>query len=113
MDWRAEAACGGVDAPERFDAPVHQRASRQLRRTAAQLIAQFCDRCPVKSDCLQDAIDTHASGIRGGRLIVLEHGSISAYNRHKKAGEPACDACLEAAAAYGRDRCHPIQPKEA
>jgi hypothetical protein len=108
--WRERAACAGVERPERFDAPSTWRISTEVEAAAGTLIAQFCARCPVAKACLDDALATHATGIRGGRLITTEHGSISAYNRHKKAGEDACAECLEAARAYGADRRDPILP---
>lgn len=39
------------------------------------------------------------------------HGTPGAYQRHIKAGENACDACLAARATYTRDRRAGLVPK--
>lgn len=105
--WPRYAACAGAP-PQLFDAPRRTVPTAEDRRAADTVIIRYCNRCPVRQDCLDDAIATRATGVRGGLLLTREHGSITAYNNHKKAGEEACPECLEAAAAYTRDRRDPI-----
>lgn len=102
--WRDRAKCAGAD-PEIFDAPSNgARTSAADRARARNVIRIYCARCVVAPDCLADALAHNSTGIRGGRYFTHEHGSITAYVNHKKRGEDACGPCLEAAAAYQRDR---------
>ncbi len=65
-EWPTRAACRGLDValfvPDyRAGAAAHQR----------RIIAAYCDRCPVTTECLEDALtyawdDQH--GVRGGTL---------------------------------------------
>lgn len=49
----------------------------------------------------------HAAGVtlrRGGRQEIAVCGTRNGYRRHQRLSEPACQACLDAAAAYRRFR---------
>jgi hypothetical protein len=77
--WVEQAACAerGTD-PTMFDAPgpddwtAHGSAGVAARQREA---AAMCARCPVRQECLQDAIDNNLAGIRGGVLITARHGA--------------------------------------
>jgi hypothetical protein len=45
----------------------------------------------------------HASGLPAGRPVTAEHGTVSAYKRHRRHGEQPCDACRLAWNAFMRD----------
>lgn len=55
-DWRPRAACLGHDTEHWFDAPGG-------RFTTAQ---QICDACPVRAECLYEALTTEPRGHRYG-----------------------------------------------
>lgn len=64
MSWRAQAACRGADINAAFT--ISHRRQRQF-------ITEHCDVCPVRQDCLDDAMRSEATcrpserfGIRGG-----------------------------------------------
>jgi len=62
-DWRADAACVGYDTNDFYPADIRQLADS--RRATRALAA--CQRCPVRSACLDDAFTTRDTwGIRGG-----------------------------------------------
>lgn len=57
-DWRDEAACAGMDVELFF--PHHNDLTVEAART--------CARCPVRTACLLDALETRERyGIRGGK----------------------------------------------
>ena len=69
-EWRALAACAGMDTRAFFPDPQNRGPGSKARMAilAADALAA-CARCPVRSDCLADAIasgDCH--GVRGGLL---------------------------------------------
>jgi hypothetical protein len=39
-----------------------------------------------------------------GRPVTQPHGTLAAYRRHQRAGEPPCDPCRAANAEYHRER---------
>lgn len=62
-EWRMEAACLEVD-PELFF-PIATRV--ESRQSDAKKAARHCLRCPVRTECFQDAIATGEQyGVRGG-----------------------------------------------
>ena len=112
--WAA-AACIDVD-PEVFFPPPTDR----LANVAA---VEICKRCPITTECLQEAIDIDARfgvwggltetqraqrfhGVRPAGRPLADHGSWGAYRRHNSLGEPPCDACRAFVATYSRDYYH-------
>ncbi|MGW3183234.1 WhiB family transcriptional regulator [Kitasatospora sp. NPDC001119] len=58
--WRLQAACAGIEDPDIFFA--------DRRTTAHREALTLCLRCPVRRECLTDAIECGVQdGIRGGR----------------------------------------------
>ncbi len=55
-DWYADAACRGMD-PEIFF-PTTKRAADRAK--------SICAGCEVRTQCLADAIESEADGVRGG-----------------------------------------------
>ena len=125
-DWRGDAACRTrpdlnwfPGQGERFD---EQR--------------QVCAGCPVRIDCLADALAVPGNGdfgIWGGtserqrkamrrgdstyRRAVAECGTRSGYMRHRKDHTAICQPCRAANAAYQRElkdrrRPAPVPPTE-
>lgn len=69
LGWRDAAVCDGEPLELFFgpheDQPPEDARTRELRITAAK---DMCARCPVRSDCLTEALreGTAQYGIRGG-----------------------------------------------
>lgn len=64
LEWTRRAACSGAD-PELFFAPELERAPERLEREARALA--YCTVCPVREDCLADAMGRYDfAGIWGG-----------------------------------------------
>lgn len=61
-DWRTQAACRGMD-PRIFFPPRNEDSVGWARHAKA-----ICARCPVKAECLDDALGPpfEPEGIRGG-----------------------------------------------
>lgn len=59
MTWREHAACRGADISAFFEDDEHetQRYGRAL---------PICQRCPVSSECLTEALSTEGRGTRYG-----------------------------------------------
>ena len=56
-DWQARAACLAHDDPDRF----------YTGTDADTVIATWCDGCPVRTECLLDALDRgDTEGVWGG-----------------------------------------------
>jgi WhiB family redox-sensing transcriptional regulator len=120
-DWRPLAACRSHDPnlwfPERGQSD-HVRQAKAI-----------CASCPVREQCLEQAIaDGETVGIWGGlsgremkaerkrraggrrgpkpgtTLKPIKHGTISGYSAHRYRGERPCQSCREAAAAYKAER---------
>lgn len=107
-DWRAAGRCrpgSGVD-PELFH-PVGTSAAaiRQTRKAKA-----ICRACPVRAECLQDALDNEvADGIWGG-LDANERGRIRTLDREAT----TCTKCRLPMVARmpGQTRCMLCRPAE-
>lgn len=116
-DWYDDAACRGMDPAVFF--PDHHGDHR-----AALAV---CATCPVAAHCLLEAmaVGTSLHGIWGGtterrrrqlrkqgwkgerswslrQLTAAQCGTRSGHDRHRRAGEPSCDACRQAYADYQR-----------
>lgn len=62
-DWRQKAACRDVEDKELFFPKEHTQGWRAQTRQAKQV----CARCPVRSACLEWALDTRqTTGVWGG-----------------------------------------------
>jgi WhiB family transcriptional regulator, redox-sensing transcriptional regulator len=107
-----EPACVGED-PNLFVPPYMEddRAGRVAKAVA------ICSRCPIQDRCLIDAIKRHDHGVWGGIMLEAgrpaqgqpsgkpvkpapECGSIRAYHRHYRLGEPIDERCRAAKRAY-------------
>lgn len=124
-NWRDHAACKGLD-PDLFFPPVGANAHEPKR---------VCRTCPVADYCLDYALAVNPRddlGIWGAtsqqeRIRVRKLrgttptvstgrkeptrppaacGTNSGYQRHRRNGEEACPECLQAMAAYDRQRKH-------
>lgn len=119
--WTARAACRGV-----LDVFFGGRGANDQTRQAKAI----CAECPVRDECLEYALDNEERyGVWGGKsekercrmrnarriqsglsargprpgYRTAECGTVSGYQAHRRNGEVACRACLEAANAYKRD----------
>lgn len=61
---------------------------------------------PIDDACRH--ANTEAKQTKGtptpSRRQPIEHGTLKGYKQHRYRSEQACDACLEASRAYGRNR---------
>lgn len=98
-DWREDAACKGTDGALFFQPDGRESVSDQANRiTDAK---SYCDRCPVRNQCLQTALDTgEQDGIWGG-LDPDERRRLKrrATRKPKPAGNRLVPTRAEAAAA--------------
>ncbi|MGR3875709.1 WhiB family transcriptional regulator (plasmid) [Streptomyces graminifolii] len=61
-DWHHRSACRGIDSDLFF--PIGEGTQAQLQTKEAR---SYCRRCPVKTECLQSALDNDDQvGIWGG-----------------------------------------------
>lgn len=76
-DWINQAACRDVADKTVFDAvdpdgrAAHLPAVLAARQREA---ATACAGCPVRSECLADAVENGSTGVWGGVLITGAHG---------------------------------------
>jgi WhiB family redox-sensing transcriptional regulator len=105
-DWREQAACLNHD-PETWFPIGHVTKDDQAQAAYAKSI---CRRCPVRTQCLRDAVDKREPyGIWGGLDENERHGLHRSTARnsigdicgggggrtaHRRAGTPVCPACL-------------------
>lgn len=61
MSWMKRAACRGLD-PELFF-PVSETGEGAAQAAVAK---DVCATCPVRRECLDWALETHAAGVWGG-----------------------------------------------
>lgn len=112
MTWTDDAACRGMDSAIFFPTVGH----------AADAARAVCAGCPVRAECLTEALATesapHRFGVRGGmtprerdtkarrRQIrrVAPCGTEAGYKRHRRNNEDACWPCREANRLASRRR---------
>jgi len=89
--WAGQAACRSAD-PKLFDANSNLHA---------QVALSFCKACPVKEECLQDALDQQANpeGVWGGtthfeRRRIRRYGSTETVAEGMAAINAAKTHCL-------------------
>ena len=117
--WRDHAACSGAD-PRLFDEPSRDESPSDAHQRIQRATA-ICAGCPVRNECLTEAIRCEDTGIRGGvmRQYALGRnsgevvtranplrayepcGTYGAYQRHRRWGEPIDPDCQ---AAHTRQR---------
>lgn len=66
-DWVHRAAC--ATRPDLGMTEIERQAD------AAELVAAYCDRCPVRRACLTEGRAAHGSGLYGG--LVLDDGHLA------------------------------------
>lgn len=112
-DWRMSAACRGMDVSIFFTAD-------DQRENGLHTAIDVCNSCPVRKECLDDAVrDPSTLGIRGGLTTsqrrahyyatgvkVKEpppHGTYGRFRWHQRMGVPMCGPCETAGKKYLRD----------
>lgn len=92
--WRLEAKCRDIADPDVFWSS-HGRAALVI-----------CASCPVRQQCYDYAIETKQrfgifGGVGafrrkngGGKVPDEVHGTRTAYDKHRAAGEYPCEACM-------------------
>jgi WhiB family redox-sensing transcriptional regulator len=107
-NWRTHAACSGAPLGLWF-APDQERAT--ARREREDKAKAICATCPVKTQCLDEAVTDRLAGVWGGLTDEERHirattarpggalddkcGTPGGRGRHKRAGTPPCRACLD------------------
>lgn len=84
QSWRTGAACAG--RATRDDDPWHTDTTDTTREAVT-----ICHQCPVRADCLTDALWRGEHGIRGG-LTRLERDALLRPARRRRC--PVCHATL-------------------
>lgn len=114
LTWRDKAACREED-PWFFTEAVNVPQ-------AAPALA-VCRRCPVRSECADEATTGKYSGVWGGHLLLRGvpiwitprprggrppqprvHGSGRGYNQHRYHQDAFCDLCTQAHSDYANAR---------
>lgn len=112
-DWMKNAACR--HHPTRLWFPERGEPTHHAKN--------ICNTCPVKTQCLDYALDIpNCVGIWGGmsgkqrRQIrrppnkPIKHGTAVGYQQHRRRGEPACPSCRQAHTAAVTRRQNNNQP---
>lgn len=87
-NWTAGAVCRKAD-PDLFalqdaDAASWTHDVAELnRRNHEEAVAEYCDWCPVRKDCLAHALRTRERGTWGGQMFT-EADHVAAYTARKK-----------------------------
>jgi hypothetical protein len=71
MTWHEEALCKGQPQRAFFPMPKYSERYQAARLAPARM---FCDRCPVRSDCLAEGVATRSHGVWGG--VLLRFGEV-------------------------------------
>lgn len=74
-EWRKEAACLDLDLDLFFE-------DYEDDPETAKFVDSVCESCPVRRECLKNAVDFNASGVWGGMYLMLGEYSRS-RNTHK------------------------------
>lgn len=124
--WRSAAACAGLEVSMFYTE----------RTGTAHAALAVCAACPVRAECLDDALAAEREvsiqeifGVRGGmsaigrrKLLAAERtravrarvalcGTDSGYYRHRRERETPCDACKAAHAAAFASRSRPSRAR--
>ena len=78
--WRERAACRDVDDPELFFPAAESGPARDAQVAAAKAV---CARCPVRAECLTEALARIPYGIAGG---LTEHERRRLRTRPRRPG---------------------------
>lgn len=111
-EWKEHAVCRGLD-PDIFFFGIDNRYRKPNIRKIERA-RTICNQCPVRTECLQAALDGDEYGFWGGttdnerrtmrrtprRRVPEEHGTDTGYQQHRRAGTDACLACLAAHAVH-------------
>jgi protein-arginine kinase activator protein McsA len=88
-DWRAKAACRGADTNVWFPEQGHSDGTAQ----------RICAGCPVRTECLDDALRFPSDGIRGG-LRARERDAL----RRGQGAVMVCEGCGVSFVAFSARR---------
>lgn len=106
-NWRARAACKGVDPELFFPETTDEALDEPLVRQQVEAAKAVCRRCPVREQCLDEALERLPHGVAGG---MTEHERRRARAERERPGprKPQWLTLLEAgssppevAAEYG------------
>lgn len=111
MRWQEKAACAGL-APQ-FDITggarplTRERANAHLIRVKtekrhANPLMLFCDACPVRRECLADAVDMELRELRGGAAHTYTSAFVAA--RHIRGGLTGRERAMHYAELIEDDR---------
>lgn len=111
MTWQERAACAGL-APQ-FDITggarplTKERANAHLIRVKtekrhANPLMLFCDACPVRRECLADAVDMELRELRGGAAPTYTSAFVAA--RHIRGGLTGRERAMHYAELIDNDR---------
>ncbi|WIK62600.1 WhiB family transcriptional regulator [Gleimia europaea] len=111
MTWQEQAACAGL-APD-FDITggakplTRERAKAHLIRVAtekrhANPLMLFCDACPVRRECLADAVGMEVRELRGGAAPTYTSAFVAA--RHIRGGLTGRERAMHYAELIEDDR---------
>lgn len=111
MRWQEKAACAGL-APQ-FDITggarplTRERANAHLIRVKtekrhANPLMLFCDACPVRRECLADAVDMELRELRGGAAHTYTSAFVAA--RHIRGGLTGRERAMHYAELIDNDR---------
>lgn len=105
--WCDQANCRGYSADEMVPYPGE--------KILEQLALALCEGCPVKAECLADALEIQPpswdQGIRGGMTQAerhklprkprpIDHGTMPGYQMHRRRCEDPCQDCRDANRRY-------------
>ena len=109
MEWRSESSCKGKPLDWFiFNAPHAEVVFPQ--------VADLCNKCPVRHDCLREAIETKSEGIWAGTTTqdrrnplrqrrelgaqMVDCGSYGGYQKHLRTKTSPCHECKVARNEY-------------